>query len=178
MQGRRSYVFFRSWVRIGIGPTHLLRWIVYYCVCIQHDVDKSQISFTELCKTLRTNSALTSLKGYWQLSTFILLLLTRPVSVNIVLWQQNLKFSFQQQTVEFGPTHIFTQIYSHTYYYWYSITHSLFHSRLKSFLFCKSSLPLPFFFLLQDSLYGFPRLFTVTSFYFLVFFCFYTKVRR
>ena len=31
--------------------------------------------------------------------------------------------------------------YCHTYYYWYSITHSLFHSRLKSFLFCKSSLP-------------------------------------
>ena len=29
--------------------------------------------------------------------------------------------------------------YSHTYRY--SITHSLFHSRLKSFLFCKSSLP-------------------------------------
>jgi len=73
--------------------------------------------------------------------------------------------------------------YSHTYchrlltmyYYWYSITHSLFHSRLKSFLFCKSSLPQPFLFLLQVSLYGFPRLFTVTSehirlFYFLVFF--------
>ena len=38
--------------------------------------------------------------------------------------------------------------YSHTYYYWYSITHSLFHSRLKSFLFCKSSLPQPFLFLL------------------------------
>jgi len=48
--------------------------------------------------------------------------------------------------------------YSHTYYYWYSITHSLFHSRLKSFLFRKSSLPQPFLFLLQDSLYGFPRL--------------------
>jgi len=41
-------------------------------------------------------------------------------------------------------------------------TYSLFHSRLKSFLVCKSSLP-PFLFLLQDSLYGFPRLFTVTS---------------
>ena len=42
-----------------------------------------------------------------------------------------------------------------------------------------SSLPQPFLFLLQDSLYGFPRLFTVTSehirlFYFLVFFCVYT----
>ena len=34
--------------------------------------------------------------------------------------------------------------YCHTYYYWYSITHSLFHSRLKSFLFCKSSLPAPY----------------------------------
>ena len=56
---------------------------------------------------------------------------------------------------------------------------ALFHSRLKSFLFCKSFLPRPFLFLLRDSLYGFPRLFTVTSehirlFYFLVFVCFYT----
>jgi len=34
------------------------------------------------------------------------------VSVNIVLRQQNLKISFHQQTVEFGPTHIFTQIYA------------------------------------------------------------------
>ena len=51
----------------------------------------------------------------------------------------------------------------HSYLYRYSITHSLFHSRLKSFLFCKSSLPQPFLFLLHDSLFGFPRLFTVTS---------------
>ena len=63
------------------------------------------------------------------------------------------------------------------FYYWYSITHSLFHSRLKSFLFCESSLPQLFLSLLQDSLYGFPRLFTATSehirlFYFLVFFLF------
>jgi len=49
----------------------------------------------------------------------------------------------------------------YTYYYWYSITLSLFHSRLKSFLFCKSSLPQPFLFLIQVSLYGFPRLFTL-----------------
>jgi len=60
---------------------------------------------------------------------------------------------------------------------WYSITQSLFHSRLKTFLFCKSFPPQPFLFLLQDSLYGFPRLFTVTSehirLYFLVF-LFYT----
>ena len=49
------------------------------------------------------------------------------------------------------------------FYYLYSITHSLFHSRLKSFIFCKSSLPQPFLFLLRDSLYGFPRLFTPTS---------------
>jgi len=34
-----------------------------------------------------------------------LLLLTRLVSVNVV-WQQNLKFSFHQQTVEFGLIHI------------------------------------------------------------------------
>jgi len=84
--------FFRSWVRIGIGPTHFLRWTVYYCVCIQHDIDKSQIWLIELCIEL--------------------LLLTRLVSVNTVLRQQNLKFSFRQQTVEFGPTHIFTQIYA------------------------------------------------------------------
>ena len=32
-----------------------------------------------------------------------------------------------------------------------------------SFLFCKSSLPHLFLFLIQYSLYGFPRLFTVTS---------------
>jgi len=67
-QGHRSDVFFgvrtqplfKSWVRIGIGPIHFLRWIVYNCVCIQHDIDKSQISFIELglCKTLRTNSGL------------------------------------------------------------------------------------------------------------------------
>ena len=49
------------------------------------------------------------------------------------------------------------------FYYWYSITHSLFHYRLKSFLFCESSLPQPFLCLLRDSLYGFPRLFTATS---------------
>jgi len=57
----------------------------------------------------------------------------------------------------------YSHTYCHTYYYWYSITHSLFHSRLKPFLFCKSSLPHPFLFLIQVSLYGFPRLFTVTS---------------
>ena len=33
----------------------------------------------------------------------------------------------------------------------------------ESFVFCKSSLLQPFLFLLQVSLYGFPRLFTVTS---------------
>jgi len=38
-----------------------------------------------------------------------------------------------------------------------------FHFRLKTFLFCKSFPPQPFLFLLQDSLHGFPRLFTVTS---------------
>jgi len=35
------------------------------------------------------------------------------------------------------------------HYYWYSITPSLFYSRVKTFLFCKSSPPLPSF-LLQD----------------------------
>ena len=46
---------------------------------------------------------------------------------------------------------------------WYSITHSFFHSRLKTFVFCKSFPPQPFLFLLQDSLHGFPELFTVIS---------------
>jgi len=45
---------------------------------------------------------------YW----IVLLLLTRFVSVNTVLWQQNLKLLFHRQTVEFGPTYIFTQIYA------------------------------------------------------------------
>ena len=55
--GIRTHPLFR---RIGIGLTHFLRWIVYYCVCIQHDIDKSQLglSFIELCKTLRRNSGL------------------------------------------------------------------------------------------------------------------------
>ena len=43
-----------------------------------------------------------------------------------------------------------------------SPTHS-FTLGLNPFLFCKSSLPQPFLFLFQDSLYGFLRLFTVTS---------------
>ena len=45
-----------------LGPdrhcTHPLFEIVYYCVSIQHDIDKSQISFIELCKTLRMHSGL------------------------------------------------------------------------------------------------------------------------
>jgi len=72
----------------------------------------------------------------------------------------------------------YSHTYCHTYCYWYSITHSLFHSRLKSFLFCKSSLTHPFLFLIHVSLYGFPRLFTVTSehirLFTFYFFCFYT----
>ena len=42
--GSRPPHFFRSLVRIGIGPTHFLRWIFYYCVCIQHDIDKACFS--------------------------------------------------------------------------------------------------------------------------------------
>ena len=53
-----------------------------------------------------------------------------------------------------------------------------FHSRLKTFLFCKSFPLQPFLFLLQDSLNGFPRLFTVISehicFLLLVFFPVFT----
>ena len=98
------------WVRIGIGPTHFLRWIVYYCVCIQHDIDKSQISFTELCKSLRTNSGLSAIN--MQLSTFILTPIMKQKYLRCflyvcVLWQQNLKFPFHQKTVEIGPTNIF-----------------------------------------------------------------------
>ena len=66
-----------------------------------------------------------------------------------------------------GTLHILLVVSAYCANKWWfvddSITRSLFHSRLKSFLFCKSSLPQPFLFLLQDSLYGFPRLFTVTT---------------
>ena len=55
------------------------------------------------------------------------------------------------------PLSPYSHTYSHSYYYWCCITHSFFHS----FLFCKSSLPQPFLFLIQVSLYGFPRLFTL-----------------
>ena len=93
----------------GSGPTHFLRWIVYYCVCIQHDIDKSQISFIELCKTLRTNSGLRAINSclhlFWPE-------LCKAYWVNIDWWQQNVKFSFHQQTVQFGSAHIFTQIYA------------------------------------------------------------------
>ena len=55
----------------GSGPTHFLRWIVYYCVCIQHDVDKSQIAFIELRKTLRTNSGWYGNQDmYWIVTTY------------------------------------------------------------------------------------------------------------
>ena len=66
--------------------------------------------------------------------------------------------------------------YSHTYRY--SITHSLFHSRLKSFLFCKSSPLQPFLFSFRIHYMDFPYhsllLLAYPSFYFLVFFCFFT----
>jgi len=102
----------RSCVFYGSGPTHFLRRIVYYCVCIQHDIDKSQISFIELCKTLRTNSGLKAINQdmYWIVRHTIYKACLS--SLDIVLWQQNLQFSFHQQTVEFAPTQIFTQIYA------------------------------------------------------------------
>jgi len=62
---------------------------------------------------------------------------------------------------------------SHTYYYYFSITHSLFHSRLKTFLFCKSSPLQPFFFFFRTD-YMIPHTFSVKLssflkvFYFLV----------
>ena len=70
-----------------------------------------------------------------------------------------------ENLIMFDLLHSYTIIISlqSSFYYWHSITHSLFHSRLKSFLFCESSLPQPFLSLRQDSLYGFPRLFTATS---------------
>jgi len=43
------------------------------------------------------------------------------------------------------------------------ITHSRFHCRLKTFVFCKSFPLQPFLFLFQDSLHGFPGLFSVIS---------------
>ena len=50
----------------------------------------------------------------------------------------------------------YSHTYCHTYYYWYSITHSLSHSRLKSFLFCKSSLPSLSFFSFRIHYMDFP----------------------
>ena len=59
-----------------------------------------------------------------------------------------------------------------SYYYQLFITHSLFHSRLKTFFFCKSFPPQPFFFFFSTD-YMIPQTFKVTSsigcFYFLVF---------
>ena len=68
----------------------------------------------------------------------------------------------------------YSHTYCHSYYYWYSITHSLSHSMLKSFLFCKSSLPQPFLFSpsgftiwISHTVYCY--LWAYPSFYFLVF---------
>ena len=81
---------------------HFLRWIVYYCVCIQHDIDKSQMAFIELCKTLRTNSGLRAINSC--LHVFWPQLCNGNIcAVSCVL---------TPQTLEFGPTHIFTQIYA------------------------------------------------------------------
>ena len=78
---------------------------------------------------------------------------------------------FRFISLEYGYT------YCHTYY-WYSITHSLFHSMLKSFLFCKSSLPSLSFFSFRIHYMDFPYcllLLLSTSVYLLFsFFCFYT----
>ena len=58
-------------------------------------------------------------------------------------------------------------------HYYGVVIRKLLYTRLKSFLFCKSSLPQPFLFLIQASLYGFPRLFTLLL-SISVFFTFYT----
>ena len=60
--------------------------------------------------------------------------------------------------------------------YWYSITHSLSHSRLKSFLFCKSSLPSLSFFSFRFHYMDFPDclLLLLSISVFLLYFCFYT----
>jgi len=125
----RTHPLFRSWVRIGIGPTHFLRWIVYYCVSIQHDVAKSQISFIELCKTLRTNSGLRAINSclhlFWPQ-------LCKACWVNIVLWQQNLKLSFHRQTVSLDPPtclHRSTPLYTHALLCYKSTVQTLRQSR-------------------------------------------------
>ena len=51
----------------GSGPTHFLRWIVNNGVCIQHYIDKSQMSFIELCKTLTKNSGLRAVNSFLRL---------------------------------------------------------------------------------------------------------------
>jgi len=98
----RTHPIFRSWVRIGIGPIHFLWWIVYYCVCIQHDIDKSQISFIELRKTLRTNSGLRAVNSCLHL--FWAQLCNRNVCA--------VSYVYACVWLELGPTHIFTQIYT------------------------------------------------------------------
>ena len=76
-------------------------------------------------------------------------------------------FSWRRGVVVSGVRLVSSTVYLQSYLLSYLLLlvfhHPLSHSRLKSFLFCKSSLPQPFLFLLQDSLYGFPILFTVTS---------------
>ena len=58
------------------------------------------------------------------------------------------------------------------------ITQSLFHSRLKSLLFCKSSLPQPFLFFFKIHYMDFPDclllLLSISVSLFFSFFCFYT----
>ena len=100
--------FFRRWVRIGIGPTHFLRWIVYYCVCIQHDIDKSQISFIELCETLRTNSGLRAINSCLHL--FWPQLCNRNICNKHCFVTAELKFSFHQQTGVWTHPHFYTDL--------------------------------------------------------------------
>jgi len=117
----------------------------------------------------KTPSSLASFKSrlvlpYWYQLTQVVLE-KRPLngcsssSSSSIMVQLLLKFGSYFNRILYRlclPTVILTVI-------WYSITHSLFHSRLKTFLFCKSFPPPTFFFLLQDPLHGFPRLFTVIS---------------
>ena len=114
--------------------------------------------------TVRIATAATSRTESIQLLNYYFIYLYYAVMILVTFFSAFMNATGQRRRVSLLRCSLSLNCdYCHTYYYWYSITRSLFHSRLKSFLFCKSSLPHPFLFLIQVSLYGFPRLFTVTS---------------
>jgi len=163
-------VLWHCWlgVRISIWPVKVEWWGVGVVISLEWGVDcLYMVQLMPLHP--KTPSSLASFKSrlvlpYWYQLTQVVLE-KRPLngcsssSSSSIMVQLLLKFGSYFNRILYRlylPTVILTVI-------WYSITHSLFHSRLKTFLFCKSFPPQTFLFLLQDSLHGFPRLFTVIS---------------